>query len=183
MRYRNWQTISAMRSDRSISLLSKLNKRAASRLYKEVCAGAATAIFQPRKTALRKMTTAFSPIAHVSLSTKKVTCPSSACSEKNANSASICTLVILPLLFFVYAVHFDFDFDNASITLPPFKENTENEASEQINPHLPVASVGTSGHPEIGALTDGECLANDRQPKDEVTATALSNILNCRRGQ
>jgi hypothetical protein len=89
----------------------------------------------------------------------------------------------LPLLLFVYAIHFGFDFDNASITLPPFKENTENEASGQINPHLPVASIGTSVHPEIGALTDGECLANDRQPKDEVTATALSNILNCRRGQ
>ena len=63
------------------------------------------------------------------------------------------------------------------------KENTENEASEQINPHLPVASIGTRGHPEIGALTDGECLADDRQPKDEVAATAFSNILNCRRGQ
>jgi hypothetical protein len=52
-----------MRSDRSLSPLSKLNKRATSRRYKEVCAGAATIIFQPRKTALRKMTTAFSPTA------------------------------------------------------------------------------------------------------------------------
>jgi hypothetical protein len=63
MRYCNWQTTSAMRSARLISLLSKLNKRAASRLYKEVCAGGATAIFQPRKTAMRKITTAFSSTA------------------------------------------------------------------------------------------------------------------------
>jgi hypothetical protein len=61
MRYCNWRTISATRSDRLISLLLKVNKHAASRLYQEVCVGPTAITFQPRKTALRKMTAAFSP--------------------------------------------------------------------------------------------------------------------------
>jgi hypothetical protein len=63
MRYCNWQTTAAMRSGQLISLLSKLNKDAASRLYLRSLRRSRDDHFQPRKTALRKMTTAFSPPA------------------------------------------------------------------------------------------------------------------------